>query len=101
MSDGFFGLFESHEENPELFAITEKGLGEIADWCRFHLELGRVSPSFSFDKDGEVSQEFKIALLVWFILLEAYSNRKLEMPGVQKGHLFPKAWENDDPTQII
>lgn len=95
---GFFGLFESHDEDPELLGITEKGLGEIADWCRFNLELGRLSPGFSFDQDGEVSSEFKIAILVWFILQEAYERRGLSLPGVEKGHLFPRAWDDDDSS---
>lgn len=98
---GLFGLFESHDEDPDLVTITEAGLGEIADWCRFQLELGRISPSFSFDEKGELNTEVKIAILVWFILHEAYASRKMQMPGVEKGHLFPKAWDDDNPTQII
>lgn len=91
-------MVENSDEDPELLAITQEGLGEIADWCRFHLELGRFSSSFSFDETGELSTEFKIAVLVWFILLEAYQHRGLKMPGVEKGHLFPKDWDDDNPT---
>lgn len=98
---GLSGFFESHKDDPELLKITEAGLGEIVDWCRFHLELGRISPSFSFDEAGDLNTEVKIAILVWFILHEAYDSRNISMPGVEKGHLFPKAWDNDDPTQII
>lgn len=92
----FFGLFESHEDDPDMLAITEKGLGEIADWCRFNLELSRFSPDFFVNEDGEIASELRIAVLVWFILVEAYNHRGFSIPGVDKGFLFPKDWENDD-----
>lgn len=85
--------FRGNDKDPNEFTITEEGLGEIANWCRFHLELGRLSPSFSFEENGDLTYELKIAFLVWFILVEAYNKRGLNAPGVKRGDLFPEDWD--------
>lgn len=91
-------LFEAFEdEDRSWFTISNKGLEAIADWCRLQLELGRIMPEqFAGTEETGMTSEYRIALLVWFLVREAYDNREMSLPGITDGHLFPDSWIEDD-----
>lgn len=69
-------LFDQGAEE-DSYRINEAGLNEILGWCRFKLqtaELMGIPP--------EEDEEGQMALLVFFILSEAYHNRGLQIPDV-------------------
>lgn len=91
-------LFESEEsgDGQHWYALTEEGLETIANWCRLSLELRRMMPESFIDEDGTVEQEQQMALLVWFLVREAYESRGLVMQGIEPGALFPMDWDEDE-----
>lgn len=91
-------LFESEEagDGSFFYALTEQGLETIANWCRFRMELRRMAPNQYINEAGEVEEEQQLALLVWFLVREAYEFRGIEMKGIETGALFPKDWDDEN-----
>lgn len=74
-------LFEEEVEEGNIrLTISEEGLGEVASWCKFRLELAGISPAHFGHSDKEIDEEYKVALLTLFLLEEAYNKRGKQLP---------------------
>lgn len=74
-------LFEEEiEEGKIRLTISDEGLEEIASWCNFKLALAGISPAHFGQSDEELDEDYKVALLTFFILEEAYNRRGKTLP---------------------
>jgi len=94
--DGENSLEEIQGEDGKLYyAMTKKGLDEVASWCRLQLEIARILPD-TIMKDNAPTEDYRLALYVWFLVREAYEARGFDIPGVEPGSLFPTEWDIED-----
>lgn len=77
-------MFDEETENGRnRWTVSDAGLDEILNWCKFRLELAEILPDQfenSTENPEELDLDYKVALLMLVLIEEEYTRRGKVLP---------------------
>lgn len=74
---------EEAERGRHRWTVSDEGLDEILNWCKFRMELAEIMPNQfenNTENPNELDLDYKVALLMLVLIEEEYTRRGKVLP---------------------